>query len=93
MAFNNQKVQIMRILTVQFRWLYNTDTDPENYTVAKRREALSNIGIDVTKIDDSSMQAPCIGMNDTQFVEMSIVGDPEMKIVAVSVVEQPDFPL
>ncbi len=77
----------MRILTVQFRWLYNTDQDPENYTVAKRREELSKIGIDVTKIDDDSMQAPCIGMNDTQFVEMSIAGDPEMKIIAVSMID------
>lgn len=79
----------MRILTVQFRWLYKSDDtdEPGSYSVTKRREALSNIGIDVTKIDDDQMQAPCIGMNDTQFVEMSIVGDPEMKIIAVAVID------
>jgi hypothetical protein len=77
----------MRILSVQLRWLYASNEGDEGYTVKKRRDALSNLGFDVTKITDDAMQSPNIGMTDAQFVELSIAGEPEMQITATVIVD------
>ena len=79
----------MRILTVRLNWIYSSG-DEKAMELQKRRDALSNLGMDVTKISDDEMSSGTIlGMSDTQFIELSIGGEKDMSIIASNIIEPP----
>lgn len=81
----------MRILSVRLEYIYD-NRDEENATaqkpVEKRRDLLSNLGFDTSKIPDENLSSyPVLGMTDTQFVELSIAGEKNMEIIASNVLD------
>lgn len=81
---------MLRLLTVKLAWAYaefQEDATAQPPAEA-RRDRLGNLGFDVTKMKDEDLiQAPCIGMTDTQFVELSIAGEKEMQIIASCIID------
>ena len=67
----------MRILSVQLSYIYS-----DEYTTTHRREALSGLGFDVSKVEESGMMSLAIGCTDAQFVELTIAGERDMKVIA-----------
>jgi hypothetical protein len=65
----------MRILSVQLRWLYDDEQ------IVKRRETLSNLGFDTSKIDEEQIKALSLGCTDAQFVELTIAGEQDMRVI------------
>lgn len=82
----------MRIITVRLDYQYDRPAEEGAQPVAeKRRDRLSNLGFDVTHMDDEGIRSyPILGMTDAQFVELTLAGEENMKIMASCVVD--DFP-
>lgn len=81
----------LRILSVRLNYLYDdrAGDDTKQSPIEKRRDTLSNIGFDVSKMDDDQMMSyPVIGMTDAQFVELRIAGEKDMDILASCVVNE-----
>lgn len=81
----------MRILSVRLQYLYSEPAEEGATTqppIEKRRDTLSNLGFDVTKIDDDQLKSyPVLGMTDAQFVELTIAGEKDMAVVATCVID------
>jgi hypothetical protein len=65
----------VRILSVQLRWLY------DEADIVKRRDTLSNLGFDTSKIDEEQIKALSVGCTDAQFVELTIAGEQDMRVI------------
>lgn len=76
----------MRILSVRLDYVYDSKHDGDEVTqrpVEARRDRLSSLGFDVSKMDDSQMSSyPVLGMTDAQFIELTIAGEKNMEIMA-----------
>lgn len=73
----------MRILSVRLSYAYSDGDKSIEQVTNDRRERLSKLGFDTSSLSDDEMRnAPSFGMNDEQFVELSIAGENDMKINA-----------
>jgi hypothetical protein len=83
----------MRIISVRLDYIYDNSTvDEEDPTkqsnIEARRDRLSNLGFDVSKMDNGQLQSyPVLGMTDSQFIELTIAGEKNMEIIAWNVLD------
>ena len=82
----------LRILSVRLDYMFTerpTEEKPNPQTAAEiRRDRMSTLGFDTSGFDDEAICSyPVMGMTDTQFVELTIVGEKNMTVLASVVVE------